>query len=548
MKVFNSMISISEERSGLLFFCAVVSASLALAIVFIFTTISRLLAIFADGSGYYLQVARNVASGHGFTFDGLHPTNGFHPLWMIILVVISKMGLWTSESFFRIIGVVEVGLIAAAALVFYRALRIAISPMAALAGGLVFLATALHNLNLMESSVVLVATSSLFLYGAKYRLRGNYRRLPSITFGALLGLAILARLDVALLAVAIGVADAIQIGRSCENRRRRIARLSWTVLGAATLVVPYLVYNQYSFGSIIPVSGRLESTFPIVEIDGLWEKIRSLDKYTVLALLGAVVYLAWWLIARRRRVEPTLTTRWYLLDATMVLSVTTLAHAANELLFMRWALYWHFTLVVPLSGMMVGVCWQVWEEKAHNRTSATIGIVLLCVFLAMHARSISRRLQVDLHNNWHVQAYDVSLWIREHTKPNAILAMPAPEVTGFFSERRTIDLAGLCNSMELQDVIREQRLQAYLKRNGVEYFVFPFPPSQIEVLEGRGDVRSGKYETAAFRVGSDYYRNASDVILLRRSDEVYRSQSFSDGSGLPAGIVWKMKWAVGSAQ
>jgi hypothetical protein len=33
---------------------------------------------------YYLVVARNVARHGSFSFDGRHPTNGFHPLWQLL--------------------------------------------------------------------------------------------------------------------------------------------------------------------------------------------------------------------------------------------------------------------------------------------------------------------------------------------------------------------------------------------------------------------------------------------------------------------------------
>ncbi|HPD62550.1 MAG TPA: hypothetical protein PLP77_04035, partial [Anaerolineaceae bacterium] len=37
-----------------------------------------------DDAFYYYKVAQNVLSGHGFSFDGINLTNGFHPLWMVI--------------------------------------------------------------------------------------------------------------------------------------------------------------------------------------------------------------------------------------------------------------------------------------------------------------------------------------------------------------------------------------------------------------------------------------------------------------------------------
>ena len=47
------------------------------------------LQLFEDDAAYYLGVARNVAAGHGSTFTGLLETNGYHPLWMLLLVPVA---------------------------------------------------------------------------------------------------------------------------------------------------------------------------------------------------------------------------------------------------------------------------------------------------------------------------------------------------------------------------------------------------------------------------------------------------------------------------
>ncbi|MCU0612230.1 MAG: hypothetical protein MUE60_10625, partial [Candidatus Eisenbacteria bacterium] len=39
-----------------------------------------------DDTFLYLQIARNVALGKGPTFDGIHLTNGFQPLWLLAVV------------------------------------------------------------------------------------------------------------------------------------------------------------------------------------------------------------------------------------------------------------------------------------------------------------------------------------------------------------------------------------------------------------------------------------------------------------------------------
>ena len=39
-----------------------------------------------DDAFYYFAISRNTALGRGISFDGINPTNGIHPLWMVLLV------------------------------------------------------------------------------------------------------------------------------------------------------------------------------------------------------------------------------------------------------------------------------------------------------------------------------------------------------------------------------------------------------------------------------------------------------------------------------
>src|SRR4051812_7873907 len=40
---------------------------------------------------YYLDIARNSQSVPFFTFDGVHATNGFHPLWQYLLSLLAHL-------------------------------------------------------------------------------------------------------------------------------------------------------------------------------------------------------------------------------------------------------------------------------------------------------------------------------------------------------------------------------------------------------------------------------------------------------------------------
>src|ERR1700753_2703072 len=47
-----------------------------------------------DDTFYYFAIARNPARGLPPSIDGVNPTNGFHPLWMLVLVALFRVGGW----------------------------------------------------------------------------------------------------------------------------------------------------------------------------------------------------------------------------------------------------------------------------------------------------------------------------------------------------------------------------------------------------------------------------------------------------------------------
>lgn len=62
--------------------------------------VSDIVMFVEDDACYYLQVAKNWVEGWGFTVDRLQPTNGFHPLWMLVLYPIFRC-FGDVESAFR---------------------------------------------------------------------------------------------------------------------------------------------------------------------------------------------------------------------------------------------------------------------------------------------------------------------------------------------------------------------------------------------------------------------------------------------------------------
>ena len=47
--------------------------------------------LFADDNYFYFQVAWNFVRGMGSTFNNIMPTNGYYPLWMLVLSLVYKV-------------------------------------------------------------------------------------------------------------------------------------------------------------------------------------------------------------------------------------------------------------------------------------------------------------------------------------------------------------------------------------------------------------------------------------------------------------------------
>src|ERR1700690_3532358 len=83
-----------------------------------------------DDAYYYYKVAENISEGHGSTFDGINPTNGYHPLWMLICIPIFALARFNLILPLRVL-VVVTGLIqVATSILLYRLLSGAVSPPA----------------------------------------------------------------------------------------------------------------------------------------------------------------------------------------------------------------------------------------------------------------------------------------------------------------------------------------------------------------------------------------------------------------------------------
>lgn len=203
-----------------------------------------------DDFYYYLKPAQNLAWFHHATVFPHTPTNGYHPLYFLLLTVMSLF-VRTLPGVFRFLWALD--LVSAAAIFFLTRRLFARSGSVLMANALAILLTSLsitQICNQMEVTLALPLGFAFLLVGFVDPQQWTPRR--AVLFGFLGALTFLARLDAGLLVFFYVLAMLAQ-------RSFRSALTIRTVLAFAAGCLPlpllYFALNLHFFHTLLPVSG-----------------------------------------------------------------------------------------------------------------------------------------------------------------------------------------------------------------------------------------------------------------------------------------------------
>jgi hypothetical protein len=226
----------------------------------------------SDDGFYYFQVARNLSSGQGFTFDGINPTNGFHPLWLFLITPFFAFAQVDLLLPLRLLVIFSALVSTGTAILIYRILRGFVSEYVAILAGLAWLIIPrIHDMNLhsgVEASIN--AFSILLFWNAVVNFSQTNQRneiLRRLAIVGLLGtLAIFARLDNVFLIALGGLWLLLKLWNQPKQKRtNRTNPLVWRLSAGLAFAAPiaillfiYIVWNQLAFGTPTPISGQVK--------------------------------------------------------------------------------------------------------------------------------------------------------------------------------------------------------------------------------------------------------------------------------------------------
>ncbi len=463
-----------------------------------------------DDSFYAFQIARNIAHGEGATFDGIHATNGFQPLYVGVLVPLYWIAGDSPTLPIHLALIFSALITVATAFILYRLVARRASEAAALivAGAWAFSPIVIRQAaNGLETALSLFSCAlAVDFYLHRVRSASAPSRRTFLALGALLGFAMLARVDLGFLALALGL-DYLLVARG--RMRGEGAALPWrsnvaTALAAGIIVcLPWAIYGIASVGSPLSESGRATRTLAIAyapffdlgsstdrepsagfmaqhferslktlkvipAVHPVFRGVRKMSEgmhggETAANIIGVILLgssAAWWW--RRRRNRPEMRELDFLLLFCVMMIVAYSTYVFGVFFFLRYYYPLYFVGMV-FAGLAVDdiIAWARRHSLGVRRVALAASGVYASALLFMSYTSAFRTVPV-------YGFYDAARWVATHTEASETIGVFQGGAIGYLSDRRVVNLDGKVNG-EAYQAMREGRMREYVDRAHIDF-------------------------------------------------------------------------------
>jgi hypothetical protein len=483
-----------------------------------------------DDSFYAFQIARNIAEGRGPSFDGVHPTNGFQPLYVFLLVpfyrstggdpvlpihlglaMLAFLSVATAFLLYRILLRYVRGGVAAVVAIFWVFSPVVIRQTA----------------NGLETALSLfLLAASVHYYLSRIRSVDGAGAGSFVRLGLLTGLAVLARLDLVFLALAMALDYLVHT----RARRRPAAVRNGLAAFAAALAVysPWLVYGLLAVGRLLPESGPATRFLAIAyapffglgstdllasgpDASFIWQHLvrsvsilkltpaahaffRTTEKMTagtsvgqatelVVNVAGALALCAFvaWVLARQRREAGARMRELNFLVLYCVCLVAAYSFVVfGAFFFMRYLYPLYFVAMIFLAFPVDSAVASLARRPALVRVAAATACTLYAGAHFTMGFNCCYRSRPIYH------FYDVALWVEENTDERDTIGVFQSGAIGYLSNRKVVNLDGKVNSDAFQ-ALKRGELASYISAAGIDVVMDNEKVLSLFLGEGNGE-------------------------------------------------------------
>jgi 4-amino-4-deoxy-L-arabinose transferase-like glycosyltransferase len=471
-----------------------------------------------DDSFYAFQIARNIAEGNGVTFDGKTPTNGFQPLYVFLLVPIYKIfGPDRITPVYAALSLLALLTVATALLLFLIARRY-VSDSVALFAAMVWVFSPVvvrQSSNGLETALALFLLAfSVYYYLERIRNNPDARAGQFVKMGLLLGLAVLARVDEVLLALAMALDYLLLLRRRAKRAPGGKSGVGLRGVGIAAstafvIFLPWAIYGIAVVGSPLQESGEATRFLsvayaPIFDLgaanlaeegpDGsfVWAHVahslsvlkqsppvhalyRSVEKMiggsppkglllvmiNVLSLVVLAGFAVWVICCNRSREKNKRGEITFLLLFSALLMTAYSTYVFGVFFFTRYFYPIYFVATIFAACVL--------QDVVHwaSRRSPALRVAAAAAFGLYAAALIYMGFTSGFRSTRVYHFYDIAMWVDQNTGRDETIGVFQGGAIGYLSNRRVVNLDGKVNGQALS-ALKRGDIRDYIADEGID--------------------------------------------------------------------------------
>ncbi len=418
---------------------------IAAAVIFFVLETFQKLQYSPDDTYIYMQYARNISGGGGFSFNYGEPSYGItSPLWVIILSVSYLFGIngfWFAKILDLICAVFSV-------FVFYRLAKLIFKDENRF---LAVLASSLFILNIwfirwsftgMETNLaVLFMLLIFYLY---------YKQNYNLCF-FLLGLFFLVRPESIFLFIVILASLFIEKRKSIKQDLKSVLLY---ILLFLIPVAPFLIYAKITFGTFVPNTALGKSTFTLgfaiiqAQVAEIIKTLAPSSAIEIILSISAIIYL----LMKKQFLNHFALILW----PVVLLFVYILTDAD---IISRY-----FMIIIPVFTILAIKAIEILSKKQFAGGVSVFVLILIISqfsfykFVKPHTDKFSQGVEECL--------IPIGKWFNENTPPGTRILVNDVGAIGYYSNRHIIDAAALVNrdldmNKKIMSTPLEKRMNPY---------------------------------------------------------------------------------------
>jgi hypothetical protein len=500
-----------------------------------------------DDAFYYLQTARVFAQTGFSSFDGLHFTNGYHPLWFLIQTPIFWLFPEGGETPLRLILLAQVVMAGVTAAILFRTLaRLFGMIESAVAVGVYIALFTRISVNGLETALLMCLYALTLAKFAHLRLgRAPARPSDHVLLGVLVGLTFLARTDMVFLAGLIFLSYFVRRDLLSGGFKPALLEALRYALPVALLAGSYLLINLVTTGHLTQVSGAAKAYYSYASREAaiaaggdrlavyvqnvIWafrNDIRHIGLASVMLLALTLAGLHWRVLRMLPPLFPFVAagvlaylyygvffygffsqTGWYF-GPQALLAALTVAALATALRELRIKTVRFSTLGVVFAAILAGWILRLLSHEAAllafaaaplvgaasslrprvgkliRQSAPVIGLGALALLVGGNLLTLARDSATPL-TGWGAHLLYGARWARENLPPEMTIWAGSSGILGYFSNRTVVNVDGLINDYDfLENYLIPGRHREYYVQ--YDFGVDTFPLDRPGALEREG--------------------------------------------------------------